>query len=119
MERPDIGSGEGDTYGRISSVYSDGGLRKAADKLRSQKSRKTGTLDTRGVVHGIQSDCPEHLYFEVSLDPTQRRPSIIGGFCRGRRSGGAVQDQEAYADRLTFSWTRDVDREPPRLAGGE
>ena len=118
MEFPDIGSGEGNTYARISSVKSDRGLRKAADKLRSQKGRKTGTLDTRGVVHGVQSDCPEHLNFEVSLGPTQRGLSTAGGIFwpRPLSGGDGIQDQEAYASRLAFSRTLDVDREPPWLA---
>src|SRR5580765_7167860 len=98
MECPDIGSSEGNTYARISSVHRDRGLRKAADKLRRQKSRKTGTLDTRGVVHGVQPDGPEHLNLEVSLGPVQRGPGT-GGICRGRRGGDGVHEQEAYAPR--------------------
>src|SRR5688572_32707238 len=118
MEVADIGSGEGNAYARISSVNSYSGLRKSADKLRKQKSRKTGTLHTRGVVHEVQSDCPEHLNFEVSLGPAQRGPSIVGGVCRVSR-GDRVQDQEAYAPGLGFSRTLGVDGEPSRLAGGE
>src|SRR5688572_2626458 len=119
MEFPDIGSSEEQAYRRIASVNSDGGLRKSADKLRKQKSRKTGTLDTRGVVHEVQSDCPEHLNFEVSLGPAQRASSIGGGICRASRGGDRVQEQEADAPRLAFSRPFDVDREPSGLTGGE
>src|SRR5687768_2101877 len=99
MECLDIGSSKKQAYRRIPSVNSDGGLRKSADKLRKQKGRKTGTLDTRGVVHEVQSDCPEYLNFEVSLGPAQ----IL--LCR---------DGQKLAPRLGFPRTLDVDCEPPR-----